>query len=222
MESATGSHGDHYYSAEPTSAPRKSSFRLDGSWGSLEVSTSSGIFSAGGLDKGTEVLLDHIERTERGHFPAGSCLLDLGCGSGVLALVMGRLYPECRVLAVDINRRALELCAKNAASNGVANVECLPPDEVEPDLRFSLLWTNPPIRIGKTALHDLLGTWLSRLEPSGNALLVVGRHLGSDSLARWLVSRNLGVERVHSSRGFRVLRVRPGKDSDDQNLSGST
>jgi len=79
---------------------------------------------------------------------------------------------------------------------------------VAPEAVFDTIWSNPPIRVGKAALHDLLGAWLPRLAPAGEAWLVVQRHLGADSLAVWLADQGWGeVEKVASAKGFRVLRV---------------
>ncbi|MCW1069407.1 class I SAM-dependent methyltransferase, partial [Streptococcus anginosus] len=68
-----------------------------------------------------------------------------------------------------------------------------------------LLWSNPPIRIGKAALHELLTTWLGRLSEDGEAYLVVQKNLGADSLASWLVNEGYQCEKIGSSKGFRVL-----------------
>lgn len=133
-------------------------------------------------------------------------MLDLGCGYGPLALAMALQSPEASVWAVDVNERARELCAGNAARAGLTNVHVRAPDEVPAAIRFSAIWSNPPIRIGKAALHGLLRRWLARLEPSGEAYLVVQRHLGSDSLQRWLAEQGWPTTRVASRQSYRVLR----------------
>ena len=81
------------------------------------------------------------------------------------------------------------------------------PDDVPASVRFETIVSNPPIRIGKAALHDLLEHWLDRLTPTGTAWLVVQKHLGADSLATWLTARGHDVERVRSRQGYRILRV---------------
>ena len=75
--------------------------------------------------------------------------------------------------------------------------------------RYALIWTNPPIRIGKAALHDLLLRWLPRLEPTGVAHLVVGKNLGADTLATWLTTEGFPCTRTGTAKGFRVLAVQP-------------
>jgi 16S rRNA G1207 methylase RsmC len=112
---------------------------------------------------------------------------------------------------VDVNERALQLTRENAAALGVSDrVVAARPDEVPDEVTFDEIWSNPPIRIGKQALHDLLLRWLTRLAPEGRASLVVGRNLGADSLQRWLGEQGFPTARLASAKGFRVLQVRRG------------
>jgi 16S rRNA (guanine1207-N2)-methyltransferase len=170
--------------------------------GTLDLVSDSGVFSKGDVDVGTKLLL-----LEAGALPASGDLLDLGCGYGPIALTMARRAPGCVVWAVDVNARAVALTASNAAAAGLTNVRACHPDEVPPDVRFAAIWSNPPIRIGKAALHSLLLQWLGRLD--GRAVLVVQKHLGSDSLARWLDSQGFPTTRLSSRAGFRLLEVTP-------------
>ncbi len=121
---------------------------------------------------------------------------------------MARRSPDATVWAVDVNTRARELCARNAERNALSNIRVAAPGDVPTELRFSTIWSNPPIRVGKTALHDLLEHWLGRLEIDGNASLVVQKHLGADSLQRWLVDLGYRCERVGSKAGYRLFTVR--------------
>ena len=171
--------------------------------------TAAGIFSADGLDLGTGVLL-------RTHTPGAGArrLLDLGCGYGVLAVALASGCTGARVDAVDTNERALALTRANAATHGVGErVSATLPDDADPDARYDEIWSNPPIRIGKDALHALLLRWLPRLTDDGVARLVVGRNLGADSLQRWLIDQGWPCVRTASAKGFRVLEVtRPHAD----------
>lgn len=165
--------------------------------------TAAGVFSADGLDLGTAVLL-------RSHTPSPGAhrLLDLGCGYGVLAVALASCSSDAEVDAVDVNERALTLTAENARAHGVAErVHAALPDEVSAGVLYDEIWSNPPIRIGKQALHELLLRWLPKLAPGGVARLVVGRNLGADSLQRWLIEQGFKCERTASAKGFRVLSV---------------
>ncbi len=195
---------EHYFSANPSVPFRRVPVRAH-VWGvELELQSGSGVFAQGRLDVGTAVLFRETSA------PAtGSTYLDLGCGYGVLAAALALTRPQARVWAVDVNERAVLLANENAAALGVADrLVATTPAGVPADLAFDEIWSNPPIRIGKEALHALLLTWLPRLAPGGRAVLVVGRNLGADSLQRWLVEQGFPTERTASAKGFRVLEVR--------------
>jgi 16S rRNA (guanine1207-N2)-methyltransferase len=172
-------------------------------WGrELRFTTGSGVFSADGLDLGTAVLLRTYQP------PTGTPrILDLGCGWGAIAVGIAVHCRGAQIDAIDVNDRALTLCAENAAAHRVGDrVHALRPEQVEPTT-YDEIWSNPPIRIGKDALHDLLLSWLPRLAPDGAAKLVVGRNLGADTLQRWLIAQGYACERAASAKGFRVLEV---------------
>ena len=194
--------GQQYFAEQPAARRRPGSVHVVTPDLHLELATDSGVFSPSRLDPGTRLLLDTAPPP-----PAEGNLLDLGSGYGPLALVLGARSPGARVWAVDVNTRALELCTANAERAGLANVRCTAPDDPAVPAAFRLIWSNPPIRIGKPALHALLATWLARLEPAGAAYLVVQRHLGSDSLQRWLEGAGWPAQRVAARSGYRVLRV---------------
>jgi 16S rRNA (guanine1207-N2)-methyltransferase len=164
--------------------------------------TDRGVFARGGLDTGTRFLLDQAPS-----LPATGNFLDLGCGSGPIALTMALRRPAARVWAVDVNSRARDLARFNADRAGSTNVEVCSPEAVPDTVAFDVIWSNPPIRIGKPALHELLLRWLPRLHPHGIAVLVVSKHLGSDSLARWLTEQGWPTDRLGSRAGSRLLRV---------------
>ena len=177
------------------------------------IGTDRGVFSRKGIDQGTMVLLETAARP-----PSTGTFLDLGCGAGPIALSLAAYSPEATVFAIDINERAQQLTAANAQRNGMSNVIACAPHEVDEHIRFDVLWSNPPIRIGKQELHKLLTTWLTRLSASGEAWLVINRNLGSDSLAVWLTEQGYSVKRLTSKRGFRVLRVTPTRAQDQPQL----
>jgi 16S rRNA (guanine1207-N2)-methyltransferase len=166
--------------------------------------TDRGVFSGDRVDAGTAELLRAVPPP-----PPEGDLLDLGCGYGPIAVTMARRAPGATVWAVDTNRRAVALTAENAERLGLGNVRAVTPDQVEPSLRFAAIWSNPPIRVGKEALHQLLLDWLGRLTPEGRAYLVVHKHLGGDSLAAWLNAEGHPTQKMASRKGYRMLTVAP-------------
>lgn len=194
----------HYFET-PTSEERRRTIDVrfwDTDW---TFTTAAGVFSRDGLDLGTGVLL-------RTHTPDAGArrILDLGCGYGVLTVAAASAAPGATVDAVDTNERALALTRLNAAAHGVDDrVRATLPEDADPEARYDEIWSNPPIRIGKEALHALLLHWLARLAPGGVARLVVGRNLGADSLQRWLQEQGYRCDRTASAKGFRVFEVAP-------------
>jgi 16S rRNA (guanine1207-N2)-methyltransferase len=204
-ETARSAAGPHYFSARPAGRAQRQTVPVVLAGRELEVVTAGGVFSADRLDLGTRVLLREAPPP-----PASGNLLDLGCGWGPLALTLGLMSPSATVWAVDVNERALELTAENARRAGLGRIHAVLPDAVPAGLALDALWSNPPIRVGKEALHELLLRWLLRLRPGAQAHLVVQRNLGADSLHAWLQRALEGravVERAGSAKGYRVLRV---------------
>jgi 16S rRNA (guanine1207-N2)-methyltransferase len=193
---------EQYFTAEPAAPHRAGSVHVLLGDIALELATDAGVFSPRRLDPGTRLLLDVAPLP-----PATGNLLDLGSGYGPLALVLAARSPAATVWAVDVNQRALALTSANAERAGVGNVRCAEPDDPALPARFELIWSNPPIRIGKDALHRLLAGWLDRLSPGAAAYLVVQRNLGSDSLQQWLIRSGWAAERAAARAGYRVLRV---------------
>lgn len=205
MSSTQPGPGDHYFSSTPAGPSRPREVELILPEGRLiRLATDRGVFAADAVDAGTRVLL-----AEGPPVADSGVLVDVGCGYGPIAIALADRAPHAQVWAVDVNERARRLCQANAETNGVADrVQVVAPEEVPADLVADQVWSNPPIRIGKVALHDLLVTWLRRLRPGyGSAHLVVQKHLGADSLQRWLTGEGWPTERVCSRAGYRVLSV---------------
>jgi 16S rRNA G1207 methylase RsmC len=195
---------DHYFTnSEKAGQNRKVTHATI--WGTdYELITASGVFARAGLDIATAVLLRSCDP------PTGATrLCDVGCGYGPIAIALADHCPTATVDAVDVNDAALQLCGENAAAAGVADrVVTIRPEETDPTARYDEIWSNPPIRIGKQALHELLLTWLPRLNPGGAMRMVVGKNLGADSLQNWLTGQGYPCERAASAKGFRVLVAR--------------
>ncbi len=197
--------GEHYFSPDPQSPLRTSVRTLNLRGHEVTLETASGTFSPGGLDAGTEVLLKYAPAT-----PHAGTFLDIGCGWGPLTVALALEAPAASIWGVDVNDRALQVARDNAENLGLPHVTVTHPEHVPEALRFDLIWSNPPIRVGKQALHEILARWLPRLSSEGEGYLVVAKKLGADSLLEWLNSGaipQIRAERVETSRGYRILRV---------------
>lgn len=196
---------NHYFNPTPSvpSRPRSVRLRLAADQ-AVELATDRGVFGYRGVDLGTAILLREAPPP-----PLSGDVLDLGAGYGPIAIALARRSPDATVWAVDVNERAVELAAMNAEAAGLRNVRSCRPDEVPASVRFAAIYSNPPVRVGKAALHELLERWVGRLEADGHAYLVVQRNLGADSLAKWLGEAGYPVRRLKSKKGYRVLEVAP-------------
>ncbi|NUO97601.1 MAG: methyltransferase [Nonomuraea sp.] len=192
----------HYFSERPETASRPGSVDLVLPDLHLRLETDTGVFSPERVDVGTRALLESVPPP-----PQEGDLLDLGCGYGPIALTMASRAPGATVWAVDVNRRSLELTERNAQTARLYKVRPVHVDDVPDDVKFRAIWSNPAIRIGKPALHDMLTRWLTRLTPDGVAYLVVQKHLGSDSLQRWLGEQGWQASREASRAAYRILKV---------------
>lgn len=194
--------GEQYFTARPGAASRPGTVDLVLPDLHLRLATDRGVFSADRVDPGTRILLETVPPP-----PATGDLLDVGCGYGPITLAAAKRAPGLTAWGLDVNERALDLGRRNAETARLDNVRFVLAPEIPPDLRFAAIWSNPPVRVGKAAMHDLLTTWLGRLRSDGHAHLVVHRHLGADSLQSWLTGQGHATERVASRSGYRVLRV---------------
>ena len=194
----------HYFESSPSSRSAQKQVRLDLPDLSLTLLTDRGVFSPDRIDTGTKHLLLDAPAPA-----AAGTLVDLGSGYGPIACALATRAPAATIWAIEVNERARDLCRANAERLGLTNLRTASPDAVPADLVVDELWSNPPIRIGKAALHSLLGTWLGRLASGGRALLVVQKHLGADSLHRWLEAEGYAVDRLRSRAGYRLLEVHP-------------
>jgi len=197
---------EHYFSSSPESDLKLRTIHATIAGVERELVTSNGIFSPERIDAGTQVLLSNVPAP-----PPGGNLLDLGCGWGPMALTLALESPHATVWAVDVNERALDLVRANAEKLSIPNINAVLPQDVPEDITFMSIWSNPPIRVGKNELHNILTTWLPRLEDDTDAWLVVQKNLGSDSLHRWMESTfpsNFVFTRATTHKGYRLLRAR--------------
>lgn len=204
--------GEQYFSSTPSSDDNRKTLHVTLREHEVNMQVSNGVFSTSRLDLGTAVLLKHAPEP-----PKTGKLLDIGCGWGPITVALGLESPNAEIFAVDVNERALELTKLNAKNAGLRHIHTALVDEALKENNasefndFDTIWSNPPIRVGKEILHDILLTWIPRLKVGGTAYLVVQKNLGSDSLITWL-AENLGetysVEKYASSKGYRVIEVK--------------
>jgi 16S rRNA G1207 methylase RsmC len=194
----------HYFSEQPQTDAKTHSveFELEGTV--FNLTAASGTFSSTRLDSGTRVLLK-----ESALFPDSGTVLDIGCGWGPISLAVATLRPETEVFGLDVNSRSLELAQANAAALKLKNFKAVRAEQIPNELLFDGIWSNPPIRVGKAVLHQLMQTWIPRLKPGASAMLVVQKQLGAESFQKWLAESftEFDVAKQSIDKGYRVIRV---------------
>jgi 16S rRNA (guanine1207-N2)-methyltransferase len=195
---------EHYFSSDPATPKKTVSIAIPVGGLNVEIEAVSGTFSSSRLDTGTAVLL-----RQDSHFPKDGTVLDLGCGWGPIGLSIATVSRATQVYGVDINQRSVEQSNLNAEKLGLSNYQAMHPSELPAELRFQAIWSNPPIRVGKKVLHELMENYIPRLVPGGRAMLVVQKNLGADSFQRWLAGRfpEAEVTRVASDKGYRIISL---------------
>jgi 16S rRNA (guanine1207-N2)-methyltransferase len=190
----------HYFSTAPASPlrPRTIEFRHGGRV--YRFRTAAGVFSRGAVDRGTRLLLDAVSPGD------ARDILDLGCGYGVVGIVMAARATGAHVVLVDVNPRAVALAQENIRLNRVANAEARCGDGCAPasGSAFDLILLNPPIRAGRATVVRLLGESRACLRPGGRLCLVARTSQGARTLGRLMGEIFDRTAEVERGGGFRV------------------
>ena len=161
--------------------------------------TDNGVFSKDGLDFGSRLLLETIPLEE-----VGGKVLDMGCGYGVLGIIISKL-TSCSVDMVDVNLRALHLSQMNVKENHCTNINVFESNTYENiDSKYSVIVTNPPIRAGKKVVYDIVMNAKNYLEENGKLFLVIRKEQGAKSLIVDL-EKIYTVTILEKKKGFFIL-----------------
>ncbi len=163
--------------------------------------TDNGVFSKKNVDYGSMVLLESAQN-ESFH---GS-LLDMGCGYGVIGIVLKGIFPQCSITAVDVNPRAVELTQLNAEKNQKEIHAFVSDGYSEVTENFDGIVTNPPIRAGKKVIYQMFEDAHAHLNPDGVFLAVIRKQQGAESAKKKLTEVFGNCEVAAKDRGYWILR----------------
>ncbi|MCL6517317.1 methyltransferase [Alicyclobacillus sp.] len=202
---------NHYYTPTPQveSQPRRVRVRVRGV--ELEITTDSGVFAKRGLDYGTRVLLETVQ------LPAAAEAVDLGCGYGVVAAVLGRVFPDSRWTLLDVNERAIELARRNVGLGERARLFVSDGFSAVPELMADAVVLNPPIRAGKSVVYRLFAESAQHLREEGSLWVVIHKKHGAPSARDRLELLFGSVELADRDAGYHVFHCRAPKISENQN-----
>lgn len=196
----------HYYDANPEVESDETVFTYSYDNHNLKLATDTGVFSKGKIDFGSDLLVTTFLKAN----PPGPTknIIDVGCGYGPIGLMVAKVAPHHQVTMVDVNQRALALAKRNKQKNHIENVEIVESDgltQVE-DATFDFVLTNPPIRAGKTVVHQILTDASSKLKQEGALYVVIQKKQGMPSAKKKMQEVFENVEVVEKSKGYYILR----------------
>lgn len=194
---------EHYYSHKPdvVSNPKFWDFTLKGR--TFRFKSDNGVFSKKEVDFGSRLLVEsfNLSETVEGN------ILDVGCGYGPIGISIAAAYPDRTIEMIDINSRAVELSKENAASNGIANVKIYESDRFDKvaSNQFAAILTNPPIRAGKSVVHEILEESYRSLVAGGELWVVIQKKQGAPSAMDKMEQLFGNVEVPVKKKGYYIL-----------------
>lgn len=166
----------------------------------LKFITDNGTFSKKGLDFGTRSLLENIDiKNIKGD------VLDLGCGWGPIGIITAK-NQNTNVDMTDINERALTLAKKNAKLNEVKVNIFISDSFKNISKKYDYIITNPPIRVGKEKLYEMLINAVRHLKTHGKMYLVINKNQGAKTLLKDL-NEYAQTTLVKKNKGFYIISV---------------
>ncbi|KYG33946.1 class I SAM-dependent methyltransferase [Alkalihalobacillus trypoxylicola] len=193
---------DHYYTNQPSVKSDRKQWSTVLKGHSLRFITDRGVFSKEEVDFGSRFLIDEISPPSI----AGD-ILDVGCGYGPIGLTLAKEHQERSVVMVDVNERAIELAKENAAANHISNVSIYASESFDSikERGFALIVTNPPIRAGKTVVHDILIRSYDYLSEHGELWVVIQKKQGAPSAFEKLKEVFSEVSIEKKKKGYYLL-----------------
>ncbi|MEC0299578.1 class I SAM-dependent methyltransferase [Peribacillus frigoritolerans] len=194
---------EHYYSHKPdvVSNPKFWDFTLKGR--TFRFKSDNGVFSKKEVDFGSRLLVESFNLNEA----VEGNILDVGCGYGPIGISIAAAYPDRTIEMIDINSRAVELSKENAASNGIANVNIYESDRFDKvaSNQFAVILTNPPIRAGKSVVHEILEESYRSLVAGGELWVVIQKKQGAPSAMDKMEQLFGNVEVPVKKKGYYIL-----------------
>ncbi|EFM11502.1 methyltransferase small [Paenibacillus curdlanolyticus YK9] len=194
---------NHYYSKTPDVQHDRKTLEFELRGVRLRFTTDAGVFSKSGIDFGSRVLIDALD------IPVDAEVLDVGCGYGPIGLSAAKLATKGHVTMIDINERAIALAQENAKLNGIDNITVKQSDVYQSvrENRYDAILTNPPIRAGKSVVHQIFEEGYDLLKPGGSMWVVIQKKQGAPSAEAKLLERFGNVEEVTKEKGYRIFRA---------------
>ena len=189
----------HYFTNENLES-KIQKFKIKVKYHEFSFNTDNGVFSKGELDFGTHLLIKNVlDKNITGE------VLDLGCGYGPIGIILSKLL-DIKTTMVDVNKRAIHLTKMNIKENNLNNITTLVSDGYSEltNQKYDFIISNPPIRVGKKILYDLLINAKNHLNENGELIIVVRKEQGANSLIRDM-SVYYSVKVIDKDKGFFII-----------------
>lgn len=163
--------------------------------------TDNGVFSKGELDFGTELLLKNFKYDD----PNNKTLLDIGCGCGPIGIYVSHL--GFTVDMSDVNKRAIHLSKMSLKEQGL-NANVFESDAYKNITnKYDYIVSNPPIRVGKEKLYEIVMNAKEHLKDDGSLWIVVRKQQGAESMVRDMKNAYKTVEVIAKKKGFFIIKA---------------
>lgn len=192
----------HYFKNDSSIKERDIKIPFTYQGNSFLFESNNGIFSKDEIDVGSKTLLDELMKLQ-----LYGKLLDVGCGYGLLGVVLKKNNPELDVMMVDVNDRAVELALLNAKNNGIkAKIKYSDSYSIINE-KFDWIISNPPIRAGKIVVNEILTGAINYLDDGGSLVIVMRKSHGAKSAIALLESVFKEVSILKRNKGFYVIKA---------------
>ena len=197
---------NHYFSEKPEIKSEKKRIKYTIQNKKFEFITDNGVFSKSKVDFGTDLMLNEFLKKNRGLEVEKIKILDIGCGYGVVSVILKSFYPEISITLSDVNERALELSEENLKKYGINDYHIIKSDAFEKITeKFDVILSNPPIRAGKDIIFKIYSEAYEHLNENGQFYCVIQTKHGAKSTQKKLVEIFGNCDTVTIDGGYRIF-----------------
>lgn len=198
----------HYFSENPEVKSNKRDIKYTINNQKFNFVTDNGVFSKGKVDFGTDVMLRVFFRENENRKNEKFKVLDIGCGYGVVSVVLKKIFKNIEIMLSDVNERALELSEENLLNNGVKDYKKIKSHSFENiEENFDVILSNPPIRAGKNTIFQIYEESYSHLNENGQFYCVIQTKHGAKSTQKKLQEIFGNCETLEIDGGYRIFRA---------------